>query len=394
MVASQVVRMEQLFCLLALGPAPPYPHPLPRPIEVSRLNPRWSIGLLILGMALSVGCWLLLCEPATSPSSGNSSKSSVLALPLVAAESEAAAADPAEARLSAPTGPARDAPAGALRADRTPIDATSPAARRGFRATPEQRMADLLEYQSAEHLLALREGLQQRAAAGDADAANRLADIYEECAGVQWAEQEFARASQPIAGVWPGSSPDSRDPRRFAELAIGQQRCRGLIPAGDPKTAGIELLRALRTHQALALELGYPGTLPTNMSEWQKPGGPEEWARSAALALLADGTPEALRSLSDSIASDATHYSGEAWLLAACELGYPCNMPVASMRVWCVQYGTGCDASGRLEFTRQLTTPRQWRLAQAQRDEILAHLRNGRIDALMLSVEGDPGGGG
>jgi hypothetical protein len=255
-------------------------------------------------------------------------------------------------------------------------------------------MADLLAFQSADNLLALRDALQLRAAAGDADAANRLADIYDECAGVQWAEQEFARSAQAIAGVWPGSSAESRDPRRLAELAIGQQRCRGLIPAGDPKSARIEMLQALLTRQALARELDYPGTLPTDASGWQTPEGPDAWARSAALALLADGTPEALLSLSDSIAGNATHYSGEAWLLAACDLGYPCNMPVAYTRVWCVQYGMGCDTPSRLEFTRQQSTPRQWRLAQVQRDEILAHLRNGRIDALMRPAEGGPGGGG
>ncbi|HWS26134.1 MAG TPA: hypothetical protein VN259_06095, partial [Xanthomonadales bacterium] len=245
MEALQVVRIEQLFRLIAPSPAPPYSHPLTRPTEVSRLNPRWSIGLLILGMALSVGCWLLLCDPPTPPSSGVSLTSPVSALPVVAADSEATGADPDDARFSAPTVPASDASAAAVRADHAPMDASSPAAPRGFRATPEQRMADLLAYQSADNLLALRDALRQRAAAGDADAANRLADIYDECAGVQWAQQEFARPSQTIAGVWPGSSPDSHDPRRFAELAIGQQRCRGLIPAGDSKTARIELLRAL-----------------------------------------------------------------------------------------------------------------------------------------------------
>jgi hypothetical protein len=296
-----------------------------------------------------------------------------------------------EAVREAPEAQARSFPS---MPDQLQPNASPAAGPRGFRATPEQRMADLLAFQSADNLLALRDALRQRAAAGDADAANRLADIYDECAGVQWAEQDFARPAQTMAGVWPGSSADSRDPRRLAELAIGQQRCLGVIPAGDPKAARIEMLQALKTLQALARELGYPGILPTDMSAWQKPEGPDEWARSAALALLADGTPEALLSLSDSIAGNATHYSGEAWFLAACDLGYPCNMPVAYTRAWCVQYGTGCDTSGRLEFIRQLSTPRQWRLAQAQRDEILAHLRNGRIDALMRPTEGAPGGGG
>ena len=363
-------------------------------MSVGNLTSRWPIGLFMLGVALAVGWWLLTREPANPPSTGIAKAQAALVPPLDAVVPKASGSDPEVASLSDTTMAITDAPAEALREDRARMDASSPAAPRGFRATPEQRMADLLAFQSADNLLALRDELQQRAAAGDADAAKRLADIYAECEGVQWAEQEFARPAQTMAGVWPGSSADSRDPRRLAELAIGQQRCRGVIPAGDPKVARIEMLRALKTLQAMARELGYPGILPTDASGWQRPEVRDEWARSEALALLADGTPEALLGLSDSIAGNATHYSGEAWLLAACDLGYPCNMPVAYTRLWCVQYGTGCDTSSRLEFTRQASTPRQWRLAQAQRDVILAHLRNGRIDALMRPVDGAPGGGG
>ncbi len=362
--------------------------PSPRS-EVSARRQRSLLLLVLVGMVAGLAVWhasrsapTIATERSRVPAATESTGSA--AAPVVDRERTEAVRDAPEAQArSVPSMP-----------DQLQPNASPAAGPRGFRATPEQRMADLLAFQSADNLLALRDALQPRAAAGDADAANRLADIYDECAGVQWAEQEFARPAPTMAGVWPGSSADPRDPRRLAELAIGQQRCRGVIPAGDPKVARIEMLRALKTLQALARELGYPGILPTDMSAWQKPEGPDEWARSAALALLADGTPEALLSLSDSIAGNATHYSGEAWFLAACDLGYPCNMPVAYTRVWCVQYGTGCDTSSRLEFTRQLSTPRQWRLAQVQRDEILAHMRNGRIDALMRPAEGGPGGGG
>lgn len=263
---------------------------------------------------------------------------------------------------------------------------------RGFRATAEQRMADLLAYLSADNLLSLRDALQQRALRGDADAAHRLLDIYDECMGVHWTTQDYARLGT-LSGAWPGAVADPADPRRLAALAIGQQRCRGIIPTGDPKAITIELGRTHRAMTTWARDLGYPGMLPADISDWQLPGRRDEWARAAALALLADGKPESLLAIADSIASYSTRYSAEAWTLVACDLGYPCAVPDAFVRNWCVQYGAACDGVGRLDFLREMATPRRWRLAQAQRDEILEHLRHGRIEEMMRPVDDDGGGG-
>jgi hypothetical protein len=98
--------------------------------------------------------------------------------------------------------------------------------------------------------------------------------------------------------------------------------------------------------------------------------------------------------LADSLAGLGTPYSANAWLMVACDFGYPCSTQTPYMRDWCAQFGTQCGSAGRLEFAREQSTPRDWRQAQAQRDEILGHLRNGRTDALISPREDDEGGGG
>lgn len=348
---------------------------------------RWLPGLIAI--AVLVG-WSFL--------SGRGSRS---VEPSGAAVTDLASAQPAMATSSdgspdaSSDGPA--APDTAQPAAPVPQPATSadPEHQRplGFRATAEQRMADLLAYLSADNLLSLRDALQQRALRGDADAAHRLRDIYDECTGVHWNMQNYANQGA-FAAAWPGVDVDPADPRRLAALAIGQQRCRGIIPSGDSRAVTIELGRAHRAMTTWARDLGYPGMLPPDLSDWLLPERRHAWARAAALALLADGKPESLLQIADSIAGDATRYSAEAWTLVACDLGYPCAVPDAFVRSWCVQYGAACDGRGRLGFIREMATPRRWRLAEAQRDEILEHLRNGRIEEMMRPVDDDNGGGG
>lgn len=313
----------------------------------------------------------------------------------LASAQPAVATRPGEPLKVSSDGPTAPETAPPVAADPQPDTSADPEHQRprGFRATAEQRMADLLAYLSADNLLSLRDALRQRALRGDADAARRLLDIYDECMGVRWSTQDYASPGT-LHGVLPGVVVDPADPRRLAALAIGQQRCRGIIPTGDPRAITIELGRTHRAMTTWARDLGYPGMLPDDLSDWQLPGRRDEWARAAALALLADGKPESVLQIADSIAGLSTRYSAEAWTLAACELGYPCAVPDAYLRNWCVQYGAACDGVGRLDFLREMATPRRWRLAQAQRDEILEHLRHGRIEVMMRPVNDDDGGGG
>ncbi len=254
-------------------------------------------------------------------------------------------------------------------------------------------MADLLAFLATENLLSLRDELQARANAGDADAAKRLSSIYDECAGVYMVTQALAQTPQPPSGTIPGGL-DARDPHRLAALSIGQQRCRGIIPVADPRSITSALFQSIRAMNTLAGNLGYPGILPLDSPGWHEPARLAEWSRGAAARLLNESTPESFLSLADSVAGLGTPYSASAWLLVACDFGYPCATQTPYMRDWCAQFGTQCGSAGRLEFAREQSTPRDWRQAQVQRAEILEHLRNGRVDALISPHEDDDGGGG
>lgn len=235
--------------------------------------------------------------------------------------------------------------------------------------------------------MALRDEWRKRAALGDADAARRLRDLYDECLGVLFSAESLKRES-PMAWT-PRYPPDS--PERRALLAIGQQRCAGIASASDYKVATRELILEARAMRRLTQELGHPGNLtgyPPDASERAR------LHRAHAAALLADGSPEGIMDLAMQGSSDGTRFTAEAWTLAACELGYPCQGGNAFVRSWCVDFGELCEVAGLLDYAHYLSTPRQWRLAQRQRDEILRRLREGRVDELLLPPDGTTGGGG
>lgn len=270
-------------------------------------------------------------------------------------------------------------------------EATKPAATtHGYRATPEQRAADLAAYLAAENLVALRDAWQARAAKGDADAARSLQQLYDECMGVLFGQNHLPQAqAQDAWGIAGWLPPDA--PSRLAALEIGRQRCDGILPRLAYKDALREIGRVFREASELAAELGHPDShlgLPRERSDW--PG----WARPRTAALLADGSPDAIFAIGSSMAALAARHSELAWVLAACERGYPCSAPTPFLRYWCVEFGQHCDGAGIIDYYRSGVSPRDWRRALAERDEILRLLRAGDHAALMLPPGQVRGGGG
>lgn len=82
-------------------------------------------------------------------------------------------------------------------------------------------------------------------------------------------------------------------------------------------------------------------------------------------------------------AFDGTRFSSEAWLLAACAQGYPCSDPAFVRSFYCAQFGTGCVNPGWEQLLREQLSAREWRRAQAQRDEILSLWRAGNMAAAL-----------
>lgn len=265
----------------------------------------------------------------------------------------------------------------------------APSVPAGFRASVEQQREDLVDYLSAENLLALHAAWQARAAQGDADAAYRLQQVYEECSGVVMGrynlEQELQRSTTAAPDVLPADAP-----ARQAALAIAEARFRGLLPAVPYQEAVAEMYDRRNAAAALAHRLGHP------ISEDQAPfdrAELEAWARQRMRLLLAEGSPEAIFAVGNSLASTVARHDGGAWMLAACELGYPCQINTPFNHLACAAFGIDCEAAGPIDQLRPSMPPRDWRRAEVQRDEILRLLRAGDLEALFLppgSMRGDP----
>ncbi|MCB1602539.1 MAG: hypothetical protein KDI66_21155 [Xanthomonadales bacterium] len=262
----------------------------------------------------------------------------------------------------------------------------------GYRVSAAQRADDMARLVAADDLAPLLAEFKRRAAQGDADAAARMRDIYDECMGVdlyQGPSSTTPGASRTIS--FPGSLP-LEDPRRQAAMQIGNARCAGVLPPGDRNARISQLGQSVATSRRLAADLGH---LPSRVG--LQPFGLDRalWAREQrpqALALLRDGSPEALFALTG-FAGFATPYSEQSWTLAACAQGYPCEQSPFLRNFWCVQFGTQCDVSSFPEHIRQSSSARDWRRYQAERDQILARLQAGDLGALLLPDEATGGGG-
>lgn len=355
---------------------------------MSRTSRMWIFGVVLVA-ALAVGCWWV----ATRDPRGDRTALPAGASDTSAAQPKVEAASAASLPDGAATAQAAAEPAAAEASATPPRDSAARSAStqtHGFRATPEQRMADLAAYLAAENLVELRNAWQARAAQGDADAARSLQQMYDECTGVLFGQNALPRADRSNVNGWPGWQPPDA-PARIAALEIGWQRCRGILPELEYKEALRAISRLNREALELANELRHPESylgLPRDRADWHA------WARPRMVALLVDGHADAAFAIGNSMAGIVARHSEIAWTLAACELGYPCSATTPSMRNWCVDFGQHCEGTSLIDYFRAQSTPRDWRRAQAERDEILRLLRAGDHEALMLPPGQIRGGGG
>lgn len=339
---------------------------------------------VLSAVALAVGCWWV----ATRDPRGDRT-----ALPARTSDTSAGQPEVEAASAASLEDGAATSQAAADAADTPPRDFTTRPTNtqtHGYRAPPEQRMADLAAFLAAENLVELRNAWQSRAAQGDADAARSLQQLYDECMGVLFGKNGLPRADRSNRNGWPGWQPPDA-PARIAALEIGRQRCRGILPEPEYLAALRVISRLHREATDLANELGHPeisSDIPRDRADWPA------WARPRLEALLADGHADAAFAIGNSMAGIVARHSEIAWTLAACELGYPCSTTTPFIRYWCVEFGQHCEGDGLVDYFRAQSTPRDWRRARAERDEILRLLRAGDHEALMLPPGQIRGGGG
>ncbi|MGE4071485.1 MAG: hypothetical protein AB7E72_09950 [Lysobacterales bacterium] len=266
----------------------------------------------------------------------------------------------------------------------------------GYRASAAQRADDMARLVAADDLAPLLAEFKRRAAKGDADAAARMRDIYDECLGVHMAQVEATRDLNAQQSAFVLDLLPANAPLRQAALQIGGSRCGGIIPPGDKDSRTRQLVRLQRESLRLAADLGHPGARVRVQAEApgyeRDPRLRAQLRRREALLLLEEGTAEALMDLS-AYASDRTPFRSESWILAACSQRYPCNEVATLRTLWCAELGMICGLTSWEDHIRQTSSAREWRLYQAERDQILALLQAGDLGALLLSDEAIGGGG-
>ena len=271
-----------------------------------------------------------------------------------------------------------------------PIPLDAPAL--GHRASAAQRLSDLQRMMVATELAPLLVEFQRRAAQGDADAAARMREIFDECLGVHLNQADRTRAQLVVNYPFGPSMVGPDDPGRMAAMEIGRMRCRGIIPDGDHRTIVNTLARSMRESQQLAADFGQLPARVRSQPTWHPdPVVRARLQREQAVALLWEGNIESIWEM-NGLPSMATPYSSEAWILAACAMGYPCESNVFFTSMWCVQFGAYCQVSSFPDFIRLAYSARAWRQTQAHRDDILARLRAGDIDGLLRPLD-QPGDG-
>lgn len=240
-----------------------------------------------------------------------------------------------------------------------------------FRGTDAEALADQQRLAQALDLRAFAAELERRAARGDIDAAATLFDLLHQCADVL-SQSATSRATAPIY-------------TRCATLLDGE---------GDAAMAGLQAwLDAASDRAAL---LGDPAAgFDQDLQQAAQGRGVSERDLIAAGSVLADrlldqGRLVDLWRMARGSAALGLHRDPRAWVLALCQLGYPCNELDFSIQGTCAQIPTGCSASDPVGYVRERSSDRTWRRLQAERDEILAAWARGERQRLITR----PGGGG
>jgi hypothetical protein len=253
----------------------------------------------------------------------------------------------------------------------TAADARPALLANAFRGTDAEALADQQRLAQALDLRAFAAELEQRAARGDIDAAATLFDLLHQCAEV-FALSADTQAAAPIH-------------TRCATLLDGQ---------GDAAMVGLQARLDAATDRAALLGDPAAGFDHDLQQAAQGRGFSEDdlIAAGSVLAnrLLDQGRLADLWRMARGSAAVGLRHDSRAWVLALCQLGYPCNELDFSIQGTCAQIPTGCSASDPVGYVRERSSDRTWRRLQAERDEILAAWARGERQRLITR----PGGGG
>lgn len=219
--------------------------------------------------------------------------------------------------------------------------------------------------------------LERRARAGEAKAARDWVDALGQCIEMLSAKASPAapRFLRHLDLSQRGDGPKPTD----AIPAVWAEECHQLFPDPDREAAALQAQTMREDALRLWAATGDPfGQLAASTITLQWPPPLERWRQQQgwASAYLDPANPQTLVDLAQTFAYGSRFAFSEAWLLAACDLGYDCAAGGALQMSQC-QPSTGCPSGSYEEELLQSLPPRQWQLVQGQRRELLQMLRHG-----------------
>jgi hypothetical protein len=222
--------------------------------------------------------------------------------------------------------------------------------------------------------------LERGARAGDRKAARGWAEAVMECGAAAYGDEVNANPSHVSHLNW--SLVEQRFELRAELLGSLVQECRLLFPETDEARAMLHWRSMVYEALELWAASGDPyGQLLNAHRERTWPPPLDVWRTQQALAVahLDPGDPQTLVDLGEAFA-EGSRFMGEAWTLAACDLGYDCAAGGALQRRMCLSQ-MFCFEGSYEEVSLRLFSPRQWQIVQAQRRELLAMLQRGELAA-------------
>ena len=217
--------------------------------------------------------------------------------------------------------------------------------------------------------------LERRARAGDAKAARDWVDALMQCVQLVYSEVE-APPRYLHHLDWALVGDRIQRPQLTGPLA---DECRQIFPNPDIEAAGPLVQSMIAEALGLWAATGDPfGQLAASMQSLEWPPSVEHWQQQQAWAsaYLDPANPQTLVDLARVFAFGSRYRYQEAWLLAACDLGYDCSAGGALQMSLCSRSGV-CAAEAYEEELLQSLPPRRWQIIQSQRRELLDRLRRG-----------------
>lgn len=224
--------------------------------------------------------------------------------------------------------------------------------------------------------------LERAARAGNRKAARDWMDAIVQCASAMYGDHFDPPQTHLSYLGWNFVEPQRALRRELLGGLIDE--CRMLFPQTDREQAMLQARSQFEEAIRLWAASGDPlGRLMEAQVDMMAPPTLDQWRQQQtwATAHLNASDPQTLVDLAEAFTAGSRFNSDAAWRLAACDLGYDCAAGGALQRQMCLRESHCFSGSYEQELLQRMP-PREWQIAQAQRQMLVEMIRRGDIAAI------------